>query len=153
MLKRTPHRSRIRRQEQLRTKRSDVRIGRRTRREHRAHDAKFVVLDRIEDAQPGVAGIARKQDHLDARLLGRCALVEGEQFAHQWKRDARRQDVVLARTLEISIRTYAIALEQCMAVFEVEQRTRGDRYNEVVGRFGIHAASIRHGAARCETDP
>ena len=112
------------------------------------------MLDRVEDAQPGVAGIARQQNHFDRRHAA-AQLVQAEQFLHQRKGHARLQDVVLVLNLEAAVGVQPIALEQRVAVAEVEQGTRGNRDDQAVvagggGVVGVggqsdHAAAVRKG--------
>jgi hypothetical protein len=96
------------------------------------------VLDRVEDAQAGVTGVARQQDHLDRRHVA-GQLVETQQFLHQRERDARLEDLVLMIDLEASIRIQPITLEQRVTIAEVEQRARGNRHYQavVVGGVGV----------------
>ncbi|MCW0465526.1 hypothetical protein NB705_002599 [Xanthomonas sacchari] len=141
MAERAPHRLRVGRKEQIGAERLDVRPGRLTGGEGGTHDAQPIVLDRIEDAQPGVGGIARQQDHLHRRRLRRRALVQRQQLAHHRKRHPGRQHIVLALALIRAVRLHPLPLEQGMALFQIEQGARGDRDGEqtggVVGHFGL----------------
>ncbi len=119
----------IGRQEQVRAECVHVRQRRLAARERRAHDVQAVVLDRIEDAKARVGGVARQQDHLDMRRFGRRA-VQAQQLLHERKRDAGREQLVLARDLVARERIDALALEQRVALAEIEQRARRDRDDE-----------------------
>src|SRR3546814_12394300 len=93
--------------------------------ERRARDRQAVVLDRVEYAQAGVRGIARKQEHFHPRRLGGRAVVEREQLAHQREGDARLEHVVLAATLVFGVGRHAMRPEPAFPLLEVEQPAPG----------------------------
>jgi hypothetical protein len=63
--------------------------------------------------------------------------IQGQQLAHQRKRDARLQRFVLAHALELGVSGETLLLEQAVAVLQIEQGARGNRDHEaVVGRQG-----------------
>ena len=95
-----------------------------------ARDGQPVVLDGVEDAQAGVGGVARQQDHFHPRRLRRRPLVEREQLAHQVEGHPRREHVLLVRHLVVAVGLAAVLLEHAMAVLEVEQRPRRDPDDE-----------------------
>ena len=77
--------------------------------------------------------------------------IQRQQLAHQRECDPGRQQVILVGALERAVGGDAFALEQGVAVFQVEQCTRGNRHGQRIGccRFGlglgdrvVHASSI-----------
>src|SRR6185312_8028018 len=127
--------------------RRDVVGRRRTAGECGAADFQAVMLDRVENAQAGVTGVARQQDHLDRRHVA-GQLVEAQQLLHQRERHAGSQDVLLVLDLERAVGVEAVALEQRVAVAEVEQRARGDGDDQAVvgGGYGIVDGWLAHAA-------
>ena len=82
----------IGRQEEVGAERRHVARRRLALGERGARDVEAVVLDRVEDAQARVGGVARQQDHLDVLLVG---AIEPQQLLHQHERRPGRQDLVL----------------------------------------------------------
>ncbi|MNV22965.1 hypothetical protein D3C71_1139630 [compost metagenome] len=135
---RTSHRFRVGGEEQIGTERFHIRPGRLTGGERRADDAQAVMLDGVEDAQAGIGRIARQQDHLHTRRFVRCALVEGQQLAHHRKRDAGLEHIVLVFALIRGVGFQAIAFEEGVPFFQVEQSARGHRDGEKPGSVVTH---------------
>ena len=119
------------REEQVGLERRDVVRRRRAAGKRRAADVQAVMLDRIEDAQAGVAGVARQQDDFHRRHVAR-ELVQPEQLLHQRERHAGLEDLVLVLDLEAAVGIEAVALEQIVAVAQVEQGARGNRHHQAV---------------------
>ena len=101
-------------------------------------DVQAVVLDRVEDAQAGIGGIARQQDDLDPRraAIGAGGALRSSASSLRTSGNAMpgREQVVLVGALEGAVGVDAFALEQRVAVFQVEQRARGDRDGQRVWR-------------------
>src|SRR5690606_23740844 len=98
-----------------------------------------------------ISRVARKQDDLHTRGLGCRTLVEGQQLAHQWERDAGLEHVVLVGALVLGIGLDALALEQLVAVLQVEQRARGDRDDQRRRWLGCRGHARKY--ARTQSQP
>jgi hypothetical protein len=107
------------------------------------------VLDGVEDAQAGVTRVARQQDHLDRRHVA-GQLVEAQQFLHQREGNAGLQDVVLVVDLEGAVSVEAVALEQGVAVAQIEQRPGRDRDDETLITGGGRIVGPRYGNERIQ---
>ena len=88
--------------------------------ERGALDIQLVVFDGIENAQAGIRGVARHQNHLDLGAV-RPSIVQRQQLAHHIERHAFFQHLVLMLDLIPAIRRQALALVHLMALIQIEQ--------------------------------
>jgi len=92
----------------------------------------------IPDPQAGVGGIARQQDHFDARSP-RGQRIEREELLHEVEGDARLQQFLFVLELVAGIGFDALLLEDAVALLEVEQGPRGNRHHQLAVEGYRHA--------------
>ena len=68
-------------------------------------------------------------------------IIQAQQFARQFKRDARLQQLVFTQHLMLLIRLDAARLKHGMTLRQIKQRPRGDRYDQAVVNLHGHWAS------------
>jgi len=88
------------------------------------------MIDRIEHPQAGVGTVARHQNHLDPGAAK--ATVEVEQFFHQRKGIARREDFVFVLDLILPIGFDAARQVDLVTLAQIEQGTGRNRQHQFV---------------------
>jgi hypothetical protein len=124
-LQRAQHVGLVRRKEKIGLERIEIVIGAASAREDPALDAKPRLVRRAEHSQAGHGIVLGKNHDLNA------VRSEGEQLLHQRKGDALARGHVETGILQRDVRALAVALENPVLLFEVEQRSRRDRDDEL----------------------
>src|SRR5439155_21744260 len=90
---------------------------------------------------------ARQNYHLDTLdIVG----IEREQLLHEPERDPRLRGLLETIVLQSHVSVVVGALEDGVLFFEIEQRPRADRDDQLIGRCGHrHAESIEARRRRC----
>ena len=96
-----------------------------------------MALYRAKHPQTRDRVVAREDHHLDP-LAAR--VVEGQQFFDQRESHARLGGLIEPLQLQLHIGVVVRLLENPVFFFQVKQRTRGNRYNELSVQIGGHGA-------------
>ena len=124
-------------EEQIRLQSVQVVVRRATARKDAPLDREARELRRAEDPQPGYRIVLGEDHHLDA--LG-AQRIERQQLLHQRKGDPFARRHLQPRILQRDVSGFAFALEHLVFFFEVKQRARGNRHDQLA------FDRIRHGA-------
>ena len=129
-------------QEQVGRQRAQVAPGRLAAREHAALHRQPVVLRRAEHAHAAHRVVARKDHHLHAVIRCGQAVVEGQQLVDQREGHARARRMVQTLQLQLHVGAIVTGFEDAVLFFEIEERARRDRDDELAFQGGGHGAVI-----------